>query len=111
MAVLVVILIAMQFFTVKPDEQALVLRFGKIRGIGEGRLLQPGPHWAMVPLDEVIRIPVKKVQMMPIDTFWYFQTEEEKLAGQKFIRPHNAESSYGWLLPYKKRYNRRRKRQ
>jgi membrane protease subunit HflK len=82
MVVLVVILIALQFFTVKPDEQALVLRFGKIRGVGEGRLLQPGPHWAMVPLEEVVRIPVKKVQMMPIDSFWYFQTEEEKLSGK-----------------------------
>lgn len=82
MAVLVVILIAMQFFTVKPDEQALVLRFGKIQGLGEKRLLQPGAHWALAPLDEVVRIPVKKVQMMPIDAFWYFQSDEEKLSGQ-----------------------------
>jgi membrane protease subunit HflK len=84
----VVILIALQFFTVKPDEQALVLRFGKIQGIGEKRLLQPGLHWALVPLDEVVRIPVKKVQLMPIDAFWYYQTEEEKLSGQsRSVRP------------------------
>ena len=88
MAVLVVILIAMQFFTVKPDEQALVLRFGKVQGLGEKRLLQPGAHWALAPLDEVVRIPVKKVQMMPIESFWYFQSDEEKLSGQNQpVRP------------------------
>jgi membrane protease subunit HflK len=89
MVVLVIILIATEFFTVKPDEQALVLRFGKIRGIGEKRLLQPGgPYWALAPIEEVVRIPVKKVQLMPIDTFWYFQTEAEKLAGESsFVRP------------------------
>lgn len=87
MAVLVVILIAMQFFTVKPDEQAMVLRFGKIQGLGEKKLLQPGAHWALAPLDEVVRIPVKKVQTMPIDAFWYFQTDEEKLSGQSSAGP------------------------
>ncbi len=61
------------FFTVGPNEQALVLRLGTIRGIGESRLLEPGAHWAFPILEEVIKIPVKEVLPLPIDSFWYFE--------------------------------------
>ena len=81
MAVLVIVFLASGFFTVGHDEQALVLRFGKIRGAGEQRILEPGLHWSLpYPIDEVVKIPVTKVQVLPIDEFWYFQTEKEKLA-------------------------------
>ncbi|MBA7650453.1 hypothetical protein ES703_58259 [subsurface metagenome] len=45
MIVLVIVFLASGFRTVGSDEQALVLRFGKIRGVGENRLLGPGAHW------------------------------------------------------------------
>jgi membrane protease subunit HflK len=80
MVLLLVLFLASGFFTVGPDEQALVLRFGKIRGIGEDRLLGPGLHWSLpYPIDEQIIIPVKKVHILPIEDFWYFETESEKL--------------------------------
>jgi membrane protease subunit HflK len=83
MAVLVAIFLASGFFSVGPDEQALVLRFGKIRGIAEQRVLGPGLHWVFpYPVDEVVKIPVAKVQVLPMDDFWYFQTEQEKLQAQ-----------------------------
>ncbi len=80
MVLLLILFVASGFFTVGPDEQAIVLRFGKIRGIGEDRLLGPGLHWSLpYPIDEQVIIPVKKVHILPIEDFWYFETESEKL--------------------------------
>lgn len=80
MIVLVVAFLASGFKTVGPDEQALVLRFGKIRGMGEERLLGPGLHWIFpYPIDEMIKIPVEKKVNLAIRTFWYYQTEAEIL--------------------------------
>ncbi|MHC4188021.1 MAG: hypothetical protein ACYSRQ_07500, partial [Planctomycetota bacterium] len=45
MVILVVVFLALGLTTVGPDERALVLRFGKIRGVGEERMLGPGLHW------------------------------------------------------------------
>ncbi len=89
MIILVIAFLASGFETVASDEQALVLRFGKIRGVGEGRLLGPGPHWIFpYPIDEIIKIPVERKVNLPIDSFWYFQTEQEKLSNQKRpVRP------------------------
>ncbi|MCJ7778909.1 MAG: SPFH domain-containing protein [Sedimentisphaerales bacterium] len=85
MIVLVFIFLASGFRTVGSDEQALVLRFGKIRGIGEERLLGPGLHWVFpYPIDEIIKIPVQKKVNLPIDSFWYSLTATELLSeGQK----------------------------
>ncbi|HIJ52865.1 MAG TPA: protease modulator HflK [Planctomycetes bacterium] len=80
MVVLVIIFLASGFRTVGPDEQALVLRFGKIRGIGEERLLGPGLHWVFpYPIDKIVKIPVEKRINLPINSFWYYQTKEEML--------------------------------
>ena len=46
-------------FSVKQDEVAVILRFGKIAGVGEKRVLKPGFHWAFPePIDKVIKIPM-----------------------------------------------------
>ena len=80
MIVLVIVFLASGFRTVDPDEQALVLRFGKIRGIGEERLLGPGLHWVFpYPIDEMVKIPVAKKPTLPIESFWYFQRPSEML--------------------------------
>ncbi|UCF00333.1 MAG: protease modulator HflK [Planctomycetota bacterium] len=80
MIVLVIVFLASGLRTVGPDEQALVLRFGKIRGIGEERLLGPGPHWVFpYPIDEIIKIPVAKKTNLPINSFWYYQEKKELL--------------------------------
>ncbi len=58
-------------FTVKQDEVAVILRWGRIVGTGEGRILKPGFHWSFPePIDQVIRIPVKKVKSLEIKEFW-----------------------------------------
>jgi membrane protease subunit HflK len=89
MVILVIAFLASGFKTVGSDERALILRFGRIRGVGEGRLLGPGPHWIFpYPVDEIIKIKVEKKVNLATDAFWYFQTEQEKLTGQKRpVRP------------------------
>ncbi len=83
MIVLVVLFLVSGFETVDSDEQALVLRFGKIRGVGENRILKPRawPYWVFpYPLEEIVKIPVKKVVSLDIRSFWYYQSEQEMLA-------------------------------
>lgn len=80
MIVLVIAFLASGFRTVSPDEKALVLRFGKIRGVTEDRILGPGAHWVFPhPIDEVVKIPVEKKINLAINSFWYKQTKEDIL--------------------------------
>ena len=80
MIVLIIAFLASGFKTVGSDERAIVLRFGKILGVGEERILGPGPHWVFpYPIDEIIKIPVERMVNLPINSFWYFQTKEELL--------------------------------
>jgi membrane protease subunit HflK len=89
MIILVLAFLASGFKTVDSSEQALVLRFGKIRGVGEKRLLGPGLHWILpYPIDEIVKIPVQDQVNLPIDSFWYFMTQSEILSGQmRPVRP------------------------
>jgi membrane protease subunit HflK len=58
--------------------------------VGEKRLLGPGPHWILpYPIDEIVKIPVKTQVNLPIDSFWYFQTQQEILSGQPRPVPPN----------------------
>ncbi len=80
MGVLILIFLASGFRTVGPDERALVLRFGKIQGRGEKRLLKPGLHWIYpYPIEEIVKIPVEKKVNLAVNSFWYFQTQREML--------------------------------
>lgn len=86
MIVLVISFLASGFRTVGSDEQALVLRFGKIRGVGEKRILGPGLKLLFpYPVHEVIKIPVEKKVNLAVNSFWYFQSRQE-LLGKKPTR-------------------------
>ena len=89
MIVLVGLFLVSGFETVDSDEQAIVLRFGKIRGAGEDRLLDPGLHWILpYPVDEMVKIPVKAKVNLPLNSFWYFQTKEDMLSeARPRVRP------------------------
>ena len=83
MAVLILAFLASGFKTVGSDEQALVLRFGKIRGVGEGRVLKPRtwPYWIIpYPVERMVKIPVEKKVDLPIRSFWFYQSKEEMLS-------------------------------
>ena len=87
MVLFVLLFVASGIKTVDSGEQALVLRFGKIRGVGEGRLLGPGFHLLLpYPIDEIIRIPVEKKQNIAIDSFWYALKPDEQLGNEQPIR-------------------------
>ncbi|HSV27841.1 MAG TPA: SPFH domain-containing protein, partial [Sedimentisphaerales bacterium] len=86
MILLVAAFIGSGFFTVERDENAIVMRFGRIRGVGEDAIKGPGLWWSFPhPIDEVVKIPVQKVQTLAIDDFWYFETEQERLGGRTFV--------------------------
>lgn len=88
MIVLIVAFLASGFRTVGPDERALVLRFGKIQGIGDEAILGPGPHWVFpYPIDEMVKIPVEKNINLAINTFWYKETRDDILGGG--VKPRN----------------------
>jgi membrane protease subunit HflK len=80
MVVLVVLFFSSGVFTVGPDERAMVLRFGKIRGeTSAERILGPGLHWAVpYPIEEVIKFPGKNtVQRVALDSLWYDETKRD----------------------------------
>jgi membrane protease subunit HflK len=82
MVILVIVFFASGVFTVPSQEKAIVLRFGKPVGTGEGQLLGPGLHWSFpYPIDEVVRIPISQIQTVRSTTGWYATTPEAELAG------------------------------
>jgi len=82
MIVLVLAFLVSGFKTVGSDEEALVLRFGKIRGVGEDRVLKPKtrPYWIFpYPVDMMVKIPVEKKVDLVVRSFWYYQSQERML--------------------------------
>lgn len=80
MVLLVVLFFASGFFTVGPQERAVVLRFGRPIGEGDKALLGPGAHWSFPPpIDEVVKIPFSAVQEAKSTVGWYATTVEQEL--------------------------------
>jgi len=78
---LVIVFLASGLFQVGPQEQAVILRFGKPVGTGQQALLGPGLHWSFpYPIDEVVRIPIKQVQSVTSTIGWFYMTPEEAAA-------------------------------
>lgn len=76
MIVLVLIYVASGLKWVEVDEQALVLVFGKIQGVGESRILGPGLHLTPpYPIAEVVKINVGKKVNLAVNTFWYIEMD------------------------------------
>jgi modulator of FtsH protease HflK len=70
------------FFTVGPQEKAVILRFGKPVGEGQKALLGAGLHWSFpYPIDEVVKIPITEQQVVLSTVGWYFTTPEQELSG------------------------------
>ncbi len=88
MIVLVILFFASGFKTVGSDEQAIVLRFGKIRGEREDRILKPGLHWVFpYPIDEIVRIPVEKKVNLVLNSFWYQEKPPQGPGSKPRIEP------------------------
>lgn len=84
MVVLVAVFLFSGFFTVGPQEKAIILRFGKPLGEGEQALLGAGAHWAFpYPIDEVVRVPITEIQQVESTAGWFALTPEQKALGQE----------------------------
>ena len=69
-------------FTVKPNEVAVVLRFGKPVGEGREILKTNGLHFALpYPVDEIVRIGVGDSKVARANNAWYFVDEASEAAG------------------------------
>lgn len=80
--ILLVVFACSGIFQVQQDEEAILLQFGKIKG----PVIKPGIKFAFPePINEIIRIPVKREQAITIESFWYYETEEEKLREVKRV--------------------------
>jgi membrane protease subunit HflK len=89
MVVLVVVFLASGFFKVNPQEQAIILRFGKPVGEGPNALLGPGAHWSFpFPIDEYVKVSISGIQKVISTVGWYATTPEQELAGTE--SPPNA---------------------
>jgi membrane protease subunit HflK len=82
MGLMVAAFFASGFFTVGPQEKAVILRFGQPVGAGSKALLTAGLHWSLpYPIDEVVRIPITEIQKASSNTGWYLTSPEAELSG------------------------------
>ena len=84
MALMVLAFFSSGFFTVGPQEKAVILRFGRPVGEGEKVLLNSGWHWSYpYPIDEVVKIPITEIQKVNSTVGWYATTAEQELSGEE----------------------------
>ena len=82
MFLLLIVFLASGFFTVEPQEQAMIIRLGRPVGVGQKALLGPGLHWSFpYPIDEYIKVPIAAIQKVSSSVGWYATTPEQELAG------------------------------
>jgi len=82
MFLLLIVFLASGFFTVEPQEQAMIIRLGRPVGVGQKALLGPGLHWSFpYPIDEYVKVPISAIQRVSSSVGWYATTPEQELAG------------------------------
>ncbi len=72
---LVVIYLGSGYFALAPGKQAVVVQFGKIRGLDSqtGPVLQPGPHWTWPwPISRPIQVDTEKPRALSLSSFWFY---------------------------------------
>ncbi len=86
--ILIIFYLFSGFFTIKQDEVGIILRWGKIVGVGKRRILKPGFHWAYPPpIDKVVRIPVRKIKSVDIKEFWSPDLDKKNISPSPFLIP------------------------
>jgi modulator of FtsH protease HflK len=82
MGVLLIVFLGSGFFTVEPQEQAMIIRLGRPVGEGKKALLGPGFHWSFpYPIDEYVKVPISAIQRVSSTVGWYATTPEQEVAG------------------------------
>ncbi len=71
-ALLVLTVLRSALFIVPQQQNAFVLRFGRITGHGDARIRGPGPHLAFPsPIDEIVRLPGDQMLTLHSDSFYH----------------------------------------
>lgn len=84
MFLLLIVFLGSGFFTVEPQEQAMIIRLGKPIGEGKKALLGPGLHWSFpYPIDEYVKVPISAIQRVNSTVGWYATTPEQEVAGME----------------------------
>src|SRR6266404_5407439 len=84
MVVLAFVFLLSGFFTVGPQERAIILRLGKPVGEGERALLGPGLHLSFpYPIDDHEKVSITGIQRVTSTVGWYATTPEQELAGSE----------------------------
>lgn len=88
MFVLIILYFVSGFFSVKPGEQGLVLRFGEIVGAREGDAIRkPGWHWSLpFPIDQWLTV---KVEERELELFFTLKLSPEEEATGKIQQKFN----------------------
>src|SRR6516162_2280812 len=82
MFLLLIVFLGSGFFTVEPQEQAMIIRLGRPVGEGTKALLGPGLHWSFpYPIDEYVKVPISAIQKVNSSVGWYATTPEQELVG------------------------------
>jgi modulator of FtsH protease HflK len=82
MFLLLIVFLGSGFFTVEPQEQAMIIRLGRPVGEGQKALLGPGLHWSFpYPIDEYVKVPISAIQRVGSTVGWYATTPEQEVAG------------------------------
>lgn len=88
MFVLVCVFLGSGFFTVGPQEQAMIIRLGRPVGQGKAALLGPGLHWSFpYPIDEYVKVPITAIQTVRSTVGWYATTPAQEAAGNELQLP------------------------
>ncbi len=99
MALLVLFYLFSGIFIVKPDERAVVVRFGLLVGRDggqRGEVLKPGPHFGWpFPIDEIVRVPTGQ-QALQVDSFWYYESPADAGRSRERLRPAGEGLRPGW---------------
>lgn len=82
MVLLLVLFLGSGFFSVGPQEKAIILRLGRPVGEGDKALLGAGLHWSLpYPIDEVVKVPITEIQTAESTAGWYATTKAQEAAG------------------------------
>lgn len=95
MLIVVALFAVSGFFTVKQNQAALVLRFGRpVGGVESPRLYEPGLHWALpYPIDRKIVVPLSK-EAAQVESFFFHVPEADRHKSLDELRPR-----FGGLRP------------
>jgi membrane protease subunit HflK len=87
-------------FIVKPNQVAVLLRFGKPVGVGAEMVRKPNVYFGWpAPVDEVVRIEVGDSLTVQSSSGWYATTPEMEAAGQEpFPKGYLSPESEGYVL-------------